>query len=106
MKSGDFNNVMDVYRTREAKLIGGFYCRLTDDEINEWDRFIRQHPGRRRLLEIERHHEVKRRLLSRTDVPASLADELLAALRERDELLDSLFEVGATWFAGVMAARS
>jgi hypothetical protein len=82
---------MAIYSLREVTLVGGFACKLTDEQANEWQEYI----GAQR--EFQELHRVEVRMSSA--VYGGREGDALVQLALREELLARLHEIAHAWVA-------
>lgn len=83
------------------KLLGDFYCELTNAEANEWDTYIRSHP----TFKAFRQCGVDMRATELAIAGGALErePELRAACDRYHTVGDQLFGVASKWYADLTA---
>jgi len=90
----------DALKGRIAReLIGGFACRITVEEINDWREYAIQTVEFKRL-------ETANREVNALDMSGGSLDECRVACLEQELATRALFVVGKLWYAGLLERRA
>ncbi len=84
---------------REVKLCGGFACRLSIEESNEWNRYITKHSGYKEFRQVAANYDHCIYSRVREDEVASLTEKI-------QEYENSLWEVAKGWYEELVLRRT